>query len=141
MSPCRYGNDINKTIHFEKNWKNVARKLQRFCSVYFPRVKKYCRLCSVQFNTRKVQTAVRKCYNDFKERCNKNNVKTVSENVVLAYLMEKSKTVKSSTLWSTYSMLKLTLNIRDGIGVTKFLKLVPFLKKSQLVIRRKSLRY
>jgi hypothetical protein len=80
-----------------------------------------------------------KCY--FKEPCNKNNVKTVSENVVLAYLMEKSKTVKSSTLWSTYSMLKLTLNIRDGIGVTKFLKLVPFLKKSQLVIRRKSLRY
>jgi hypothetical protein len=73
-----------------------------------------------------------KCYNDFKERCNKNNVKTVSENVVLAYLMEKSKTVKSSTL---YSMLKLTLNIRDGIVVTKFLKLVPFLKKSQLVIR------
>jgi hypothetical protein len=69
------------------------------------------------------------------------NVKTVSENVVLAYLMEKSKTVKSSTLWSTYSMLKLTLNIRDGTGVTKFLKLVPFLKKSQLVIRRKSLRY
>jgi hypothetical protein len=51
-----------------------------------------------------------KCYNDFKERCNKNNVKTVSENVVLAYLMEKSKTVKSSTLWSTYSMLKFTLN-------------------------------
>jgi hypothetical protein len=82
-----------------------------------------------------------KCYNDFKEWCNTNNVKTVSENVVLAYLMEKSKTVKSSTLWSKYSMLKLTLNIRDGIDVTKFLKLVPFLKKSQLVIRRKSLRY
>jgi hypothetical protein len=35
-----------------------------------------------------------KCYNDFKERCNKNNVKTMSENVVLAYLMEKSKTEK-----------------------------------------------
>jgi hypothetical protein len=32
-----------------------------------------------------------KCYNDFKERCNKNNVKTVLENVVLAYLMEKIK--------------------------------------------------
>jgi hypothetical protein len=35
-----------------------------------------------------------KCYNDFKEWCNKNNVKTVSENVVLAYLMEKSKCEK-----------------------------------------------
>jgi hypothetical protein len=61
----------------------------------------------------------------------------VSENVVLAYLMEKSKTVKSSTLWSTYSMLKLTLNIRDGIGVTKFLKLVPFLKKVSWLLGEK----
>jgi hypothetical protein len=128
MSPCRYGNDINKTILFEKNCKNVRRKLQCFCSVYFPGVKKYS---SPNGST----------LSDFKEWCNKNNVKTVSENVVLAYSMEKSKTVKSSTLWSTYSMLKLTLNIRDGIDVTKFLKLVPFLKKSQLVIRRKSLRY
>jgi hypothetical protein len=32
-------------------------------------------------------------------------------------------------------MLKLTLNIRDGIGVTKFLKLVPFLKKSKVLTR------
>jgi hypothetical protein len=62
----------------------------------------------------------------------KDNVKTVSENVVLAYFMEKSKTVKSSTLLSTYSMLKLTLNIRDGIDVTKYLKLVPFLKKKSV---------
>jgi hypothetical protein len=131
MSPCRYGNDINKTIHFEKNWKNVARKLQRFCSVYFPGVKKYCRLCSVQFNTRKVQTisVTMTLKSGVIKIC---NVKTVSENVVLAYLMEKSKTVKSSTLWSTYSMLKLTLNIRDGIDVTKFLKLVPFLKKKSV---------
>jgi hypothetical protein len=66
------------------------------------------------------------------DKCYKNNVKTVSENVVLAYLMEKSKTVKSLTLSSTYSMLKLTLNIRDGTDVTKFLKLVPFLKKKSV---------
>jgi hypothetical protein len=30
-------------------------------------------------------------------------------------------------------MLKLTRNIRDGIDVTKFLKLVPFLKKKKSV--------
>jgi hypothetical protein len=29
-------------------------------------------------------------------------------------------------------MLKLTRNIRDGIDVTKFLKLVPFLKKKKI---------
>jgi hypothetical protein len=117
MSLCRYGNDINKIIHFEKNWKNVARKLQRFCSVYFPGVKKYCRLCSVQPEKSKRQYD--KCYNDFKERCNKNNVKTVSENVVLAYLMEKSKTVKSSTLWSTagYQAKKSKVLTRDQIDL------------------------
>jgi hypothetical protein len=60
-----------------------------------------------------------KCYNDFKERCNKNNVKTVSENVVLAYLMEKSKTVKSSTLWSTvgYQAKKSKVLTRDQIDL------------------------
>jgi hypothetical protein len=129
MSPCRYGNDINKTIHFEKNWKNVAKNY----NVFVPSTSPDCAVSNLIPEKSKRQYD--KCYNDFKERCNKNNVKTVSENVVLAYLMEKSKTVKSSTLWSTYSMLKLTLNIRDGIGVTKFLKLVPFLKKNQLVIR------
>jgi hypothetical protein len=35
MSPCRYGNDINKTIHFEKNWKNVARELQPQITTFF----------------------------------------------------------------------------------------------------------
>jgi hypothetical protein len=121
MSPCRYGNDINKTIYFEKNWKTTSPELKNIAD------------CAVSnLIPEKSQRQYDKCYNDFKEWCNKNNVKTVSEKVVLAYLMEKSKTVKSSTLWSTYSMLKLTLNIRDGIDVTKFLKLVPFLKKKSV---------
>lgn len=71
-----------------------------------------------------------KSYSEFNDWCRKKNVKTVSENILLAYLLEKSKTVKSSTLWSTYSMLKCMLNIKDGIDVRKFTKLVPFLKKS-----------
>jgi hypothetical protein len=73
-----------------------------------------------------------KCYSNFREWCNNKNVTTVSENNVLAYLLEKSKILKSSSLWSTYSMLKLMLNIRDGIDVTKFLKLIPFLKKKSV---------
>jgi hypothetical protein len=34
MSPRRYRNNINKTIQFEKNCKNVGRKLRCFSSVY-----------------------------------------------------------------------------------------------------------
>lgn len=70
-----------------------------------------------------------KCYSEFKDWCDKEKVKTVSENILLAYLMHKSKVIKSSTLWSIYSMLKCMLNVRDGIDVRKFLKLVPFLKR------------
>lgn len=75
-----------------------------------------------------------KCYNDFKNWCDKQNVKTgaMSENILLAYLMERSKVVKSSSLWSIYSMLKCMLNVRDGIDVRKFAKLVPFLKKKSV---------
>jgi hypothetical protein len=33
MLTCRYTNDINKTIHFEKKCKNVGRKLRCFTNV------------------------------------------------------------------------------------------------------------
>jgi hypothetical protein len=88
-----------------------------------------------------LNVSMKKCYSDFRDWCNKKNVKTVWENVVLVYLLEKSKILKSSSLRSRYSMLKLQLNIRDGIDVTKFLKLIPLKKKTkQLGIKRKSLK-
>lgn len=73
-----------------------------------------------------------KCYNDFKYWCNKENVEVVSENVLLAYLKMKSEILKSSSLWSIYSMLKAMLSIRDGVDVRKFMKLIPFLKKKSV---------
>jgi hypothetical protein len=30
MSPCRYGNDINKTIHFEKKLQKCPKKITMF---------------------------------------------------------------------------------------------------------------
>ncbi|KAJ8981086.1 hypothetical protein NQ317_005483 [Molorchus minor] len=38
-----------------------------------------------------------KCYSEFKDWCDKQNVKTMSENILLPYLMQQSKVVKSST--------------------------------------------
>ncbi|KAJ8969132.1 hypothetical protein NQ317_003256 [Molorchus minor] len=76
-----------------------------------------------------------KCYSEFKDWCDKQNVKTIlSENILKAYLMQQSKAVKSSILWSIYSMLKCLLNIREGIDVRKFLKLVPFLERKAVVV-------
>ncbi|KAJ8976436.1 hypothetical protein NQ317_008470 [Molorchus minor] len=78
---------------------------------------------------KKCKRQYEKCYSEFKDWCDKQNVKTMSENILLAYLMQQSKVVKSSTLWSIYSMLKCLLNIREGIDVRRFLKLVPFLER------------
>jgi hypothetical protein len=66
MSPCRYGNDINKTIHFEKNCKNVRRKLRCFSSVYSSRVKKNIIKCAVSYlKPEKSKRQYEKCYSDF----------------------------------------------------------------------------
>lgn len=69
-----------------------------------------------------------KCYYDFKNWCNKKNAKTLSESVMLAYFMEKSKSLKSSSLWGIYSMLKCMINIEEGINIKNFSKLTPYLR-------------
>lgn len=76
-------------------------------------------------------------YKQFKEWCQKKNICRITENVLLAYLEEKSKAVKSSTLWSLYSMLRTTLNINDNIDIRRFSRLVPYLKKKSVGYRPK----
>lgn len=68
-------------------------------------------------------------YQQFKEWCEANKARKISENVLLAYFAERSKKVKSSTLWAVYSMLKSTLNVKENLDIRKFTKLVPYLKK------------
>ncbi|CAH0406004.1 unnamed protein product [Chilo suppressalis] len=56
--------------------------------------------------------------------------KTFSENVLLAYFIELSETKKASTLWSTYSMLKLTIKMKKDVHIDTYHKLVAFLKRA-----------
>jgi hypothetical protein len=50
--------------------------------------------------------------------------------IVLVYFQEKSQNYKSSTLWSLYSMLKTTVNLRDNVDISKFPKLISLLKRN-----------
>ncbi|KAJ8912823.1 hypothetical protein NQ315_014406 [Exocentrus adspersus] len=50
---------------------------------------------------------------------------------------EKSKTLKPPTLWSIFSMLKSTLNLKENIDLRKFPKLVPYLKNKAVGYRGK----
>jgi hypothetical protein len=56
------------------------------------------------------------------------NVKAITENVLLVFFGEKAKTFKSSTLWAQYSMMKACMSIYDNVDISKFSKLVAFLK-------------
>ncbi|KAJ8972998.1 hypothetical protein NQ317_002278, partial [Molorchus minor] len=53
-----------------------------------------------------------------------------NENVLLAYFSENAKNYKSSTLWAQYSMVKSCLIIYDNIDISKFPKLIAFLKRT-----------
>lgn len=57
------------------------------------------------------------------------NVTSLSENIFLVYFEEMSKKYKSSTLWSLYSMLKNTINLKHNVDMSKYPKLIAFLKR------------
>ncbi|KAK5637852.1 hypothetical protein RI129_000150 [Pyrocoelia pectoralis] len=85
----------------------------------------------------KSRTLYEKQYSKFKKWRIEKNAKNITENVLLAYLSSMSNHLKSSTLWSTYSMLKSTLAVKDNIDISKFRKLRTFLKKQNVGYKAK----
>jgi hypothetical protein len=78
-----------------------------------------------------------KAYIQFREWCTTKNVVRISEKMLLAYLDEKSAKLKPPTLWSTFSMLKAMLNVKENIDVRKVPTNVPYLKKKSVGYRGK----
>ncbi|KAJ3649653.1 hypothetical protein Zmor_021381 [Zophobas morio] len=57
------------------------------------------------------------------------NVTSLTEDVFLAYFAEKSNSYKASSLWSTYSMLKAVLLLKENLDISKFCKVTAYLKR------------
>lgn len=71
-----------------------------------------------------------KAYKIYKEWCTANNVQKLgSESALIAYFSENAKIKKVSTLWSIYSMLRTTLSIWEKVDISKYAKLLAFLKR------------
>lgn len=70
-----------------------------------------------------------KNYKKFIDWCSIKKVKSYSENVLLAYFSEESKSYKAATLWSYYSMIKACLQIKENIDISKYNRLIAFLKR------------
>jgi hypothetical protein len=58
-----------------------------------------------------------------------NKTKSLSKNVFLTNFNKLSTEIKSSTLWSIYSMLKSMKNMEHNINVGTYLKLQVFFKR------------
>lgn len=68
-------------------------------------------------------------YKQFMEWRIEKKSNSCSENVLLAYFGELTNKYKASTLWSTYSMLRTTLNINNNVNIGNYAKLRAFLKR------------
>lgn len=78
----------------------------------------------------KSKTLYDAAYERFKSWCVQKNVEMYTENVMLAYFGEKVKDYKSSTMWAQYSMVKACMIIYDNIDISRFPKLMAFLKRN-----------
>jgi hypothetical protein len=78
----------------------------------------------------KSETLYDMTYKNFKKWCMEKNVEAITENVLLVFFGEKVKTFKFSTLWAQYSMIKAFMSIYDNVNISKFSKLVAFLKRN-----------
>lgn len=70
-----------------------------------------------------------KAYKNFQQWCNGRQVKVITEKVMLAFFNEKSKCIKSSTMWSEYSKLKSMIYLEHLVDISKFHGLIVFLKR------------
>ncbi|KAK4873827.1 hypothetical protein RN001_013187 [Aquatica leii] len=61
--------------------------------------------------------------------CIEKNIQSYSKDVLIVYFSNLANRIKPSTLWSQYSMLRSTLNIKNDIDISKYSKLLAFVKR------------
>ncbi|XP_044747907.1 longitudinals lacking protein, isoforms H/M/V isoform X1 [Coccinella septempunctata] len=70
-------------------------------------------------------------YRMFSGWCITNHYEKITEVVLLNYFQEKAKTLKSTTLFTRYCMLKSVLAMTNGIDISKYTSLLKFLRDTK----------
>ncbi|CAH0404081.1 unnamed protein product [Chilo suppressalis] len=78
-----------------------------------------------------------KAYEEFIQWKTKKNAPRFTENVLLTYFSEKAQTLKPSSVWAYYSMLKTTILAKNNINIVKYRKLTAFLRRNAKGFRSK----
>jgi hypothetical protein len=80
-----------------------------------------------------------KAYQQFEDWCREKRVRDITEEVLLVYFEQKSRKLKGSTLWSLFSMLRSTIQLKKNIEIKKYASLITFIKgKSTGQVSKKS---
>ncbi|XP_045460633.1 uncharacterized protein LOC123688170 [Harmonia axyridis] len=69
-------------------------------------------------------------YSRFMDWKMKKKCSSFSETVLLAYFSELAQQQKPSTVWSNYSMIKSLLRSNNNVDISKYFKLITFLKQN-----------
>ena len=67
-------------------------------------------------------------YNLFTEWQSEKKCSSFSEEILIVYFNEKAKKLKPSSLWSIYSMLRVTIKLNQNIDIASYGKLKSILK-------------
>jgi hypothetical protein len=63
-------------------------------------------------------------YQRFDQWLGLRKLECISEKVMLAYFMQRSKLLKPSTMWSEYSKLRTTIYLNKKVDISKFNNLI-----------------
>lgn len=73
-------------------------------------------------------------FNDWRE---KRGVIAITEDVLLAYFLNIKKKFAASSMWTKYSMLKATLKTHKNIDISRYGKLIAYLKSASKTYKPK----
>lgn len=68
-------------------------------------------------------------YSAYRKWCQIQKITRTTEDSILAYFSSELMRYKSSSLWSKYSMLRTTININEGVDISKFPNITAYLKR------------
>lgn len=91
-----------------------------------PELKKKATNISLNLLPAKSRQRYEKHYELFNNWKKSKKAKNITENVLLAYLSERSKIVNAGTLWSEFSMLKSTYKVKENVSFDNFHKVRAF---------------
>lgn len=105
-----------------------------------PEIRNQAKQTSADLLPAKSKKRYEEVFSKFMEWRTDNQVHSFSETVLLAYFAKLSETLKASTLWSIYSMLRSTLSVKNDIDISKYPKLRSFLKRKSSGFKSKKSR-